>query len=105
MIDHNDPTVAKLLPAALGSLVSLKFITGKWHEKLLMFVGGAASSFYAGPPVTKWMGTPDWIGFIAFLLGFLGMMLMAKAYEVLTLIDAATVAKDLWEIVKRKWGA
>ena len=105
MIDQNDPTLAKLAPALLGSLVSLRFMHGKWHEKVLMFVGGSALSFYASGPAALWMRAPEWTGFVGFALGLLGMTLTAKIYEVLLLLDASQIAKDVWESIKRKWGA
>ena len=37
----DEPTIIKILAAGLGSLVSLRFLTGTFVERALMTVGGA----------------------------------------------------------------
>lgn len=57
MTDPNwsDPTAAKIAASFMGALVSLRFIVGTWPERLLMFVGGAALSYYSTEPVALWV--------------------------------------------------
>lgn len=90
-----DPTISKLLPAVLGSVVSLRFLPGTWPERLLMLVGGTALSYYSAPAASEWLGVAKAEGAIGFLLGLFGMGLVAGAYEVLQLVDRESIAKAL----------
>jgi hypothetical protein len=102
----NDPTILKLGASMLGSLISLRFIKGTKIEVLLMFIGGTALSFYATDPVANWVGGGGSIfGLVGFLLGLIGMTIVAKIYEVIQLLDSKQIAKDVWEWVVKKWGA
>lgn len=108
MADPNwsDPTVTKLGASMLGSLVSLRFVKGTWPERLLMFIGGTAMSFYSTIPVADWIGGgPDTVGLIGFFLGLLGMTVVSKVYEVIQSMDAAKIGADIWEWVKKKFNA
>ena len=99
------PDLGKLLAAILGSFVSLKFVPGTPLERLFVFVGGCALSYYSTGPLAKWIGGTDLAGLISFICGLLGMTIVAKVYEVLQLLDARQIATDVWAAVKRKWGA
>ena len=70
-----------------------------------MAIGGAALSYFASDPVAVWLNVPQALGLVGFLIGLFGMAIVAKVYEVLQLLDAKQIATDIWETVKRKWGA
>ena len=70
-----------------------------------MCLGGAALSFYGTTPVHEWVSLQNTEGLIGFLIGLFGMAIVAKAYEVLQMMDAKQIATDAWDWVKRKWGA
>lgn len=98
-----DPTVAKLGASMLGSLVSLRFIKGNWPEKLLMFVGGTAVSFYSTVPAADWIGGgQDTIGLVGFFLGLLGMTIVSKVYEIIQALDSKKMGADIWAWVVKK---
>ena len=75
-----DNILTKVAPVA-GALISLNFVKGSWHEKILMFAGGAALSFYASPYASMRTGLPE--GFTGFGLGLFGMAICAKTYEII----------------------
>lgn len=100
-----DLSITKLVSGVAGSIVSLKFVQGTWIERALMCVGGASLSFYGTTPVYSWVQLTDAEGLIGFMIGLFGMAIVAKCYEVVQLIDAKQLSTDLWEWVKRKWGA
>ena len=106
MNDQNtDPQIFKLAAGIAGAFVSLRFVQGSWMERLLMAVGGAALSFFATTPLAEWLAAPKAEGVIGFFIGLFGMAIVAKVYEVLILLDAKKISTDLWETLKRKWGA
>lgn len=105
----NDPTpdshVFKLIAGVAGAVVSLNFVKGTWTERIVMAIGGAALSYFASNNLADWLNVPEALGLIGFLIGLFGMAIVAKVYEVLMLLDAKQIAIDIWETVKRKWGA
>lgn len=99
----SDPSVTKLVASSLGSLVSLRFVKGTWVERILMFIGGTAVSFYATDPVAKWIdGGSSTIGIIGFFLGLLGMTVVGKVYEIIQSLDAKKMGADIWAWVVKK---
>lgn len=100
-----DFSIAKLIAGLAGSVVSMKFVQGTYPERVLMCLGGAGLSFYGTTPIYQWVQLPNTEGLIGFLVGLFGMAIVAKLYEVLQLMDAQQIAKDLWAWIQRKWGA
>lgn len=106
MPDFPDATIAKIGASLFGAFVSLRFVVGTWPERLMMFVGGAALSYYASAPVSIWIGGgEETLGLIGFMLGLLSMTIVAKLYEAFQALDAKEMGKDLWAWFIRKWGA
>ncbi len=99
------PDLSKLLSSILGGFVSLRFVPGTPWERAFMFVGGCALSYYSTIPLAAWVGGSGLEGLISFLCGLFGMMVVSKVYEVLQLMDAKQIASDVWNAIKRKWGA
>lgn len=81
----------------IGALVSLGHVKGTWHEKLIMFLTGAISSYYASPLIADKLGMPE--GACGFMAGLFGMSIVAKVYEY---IQAADVSSFLPAFFKRK---
>ncbi|MBT2321278.1 hypothetical protein J7E62_02755 [Variovorax paradoxus] len=100
-----DLSIAKLASGVAGALVSMRFLPGKWPEKLTMGAGGAALSYVATTPLAEWLNTPRAEGLVGFLVGVFGMALVSKAYEVIQLLDSKQIAADMWGWVVRKWKA
>ena len=105
MTEPPDINIVKLIAGFFGSLVSLKFVPGTCPERALMWAGGVALSYFATSPVTDWLAIPKTEGLIGFFIGLFGMSVVSKVYEIIQILDAATIAADLWSAVKRKWGA
>lgn len=102
----SDPAVAKLGASLVGSLVSLRFVSGTWPERALMFVGGASLSYYSTEAVARWIeGGADTVGLVGFFLGLLGMTLVSKLYEAIQAIDGKQIADAFRAWISRKWGA
>lgn len=105
----NEPTpdghIFKLIAGIAGAVVSLNFVRGTWPERIIMAIGGASLSYFASDNVATWLNVPEALGLVGFLIGLFGMAIVAKVYEVMQLLDAKTIAVDVWETIKRKWGA
>lgn len=101
----DDFSTAKLAAGVAGALVSLKYMQGTYIERAAMAVGGAAMSYYGTTPMVVWVGVHDAEGLIGFFIGLFGMSIVAKCYEIISLIDAKEAARDLWATIKRKLGA
>ena len=105
MTTENDFSVLKLAAGLAGAVVSLRFVQGSYLERLTMALGGAALSYFGTTPLSDWLVAPKAEGVIGFFIGLFGMAIVAKVYEVIQLLDAKQIAVDVWETVKRKWGA
>jgi hypothetical protein len=106
MPDISDATLAKIGASLFGAFVSLRFIVGTWPERLLMFIGGAALSYYSTDPAAIWIGGgPETLGLVGFALGLLGMTVVSKVYEVFQSLDSKQIGADIWAWFVRKWGA
>jgi hypothetical protein len=88
-----------------GALVSLRFMTGSWYEKLTMALGGATLSYVGTAPLATWLKIDNAAGLIGFLVGLFGMAVVSKVYEVIWLIDANKIVKYIWAAIARKWKA
>ena len=80
-------------------------LDGTAIERGLMFVGGASLSYYSTSPLAEWIGGKGLEGLIGFFTGLLGMTLVAKVYEVIAVVDAKEVGREMIAWAKRKWGA
>lgn len=92
---YHDPIIMKFLVGFTGSLVSMKFIKGPWHERALMCVGGTLLSYYGTAPVSNWLNMATADGLVGFLMGLFGMSIAAKVYETVQYIDTKKVADFL----------
>lgn len=101
-----DPTLAKVIPATLGALVSLGFLKGSIIERISMTVGGVALAYYATPPSAVWLNatTSEGAGLVGFVIGLFGMTLVSKLYEALNALDAKTLGADIVETLKKRLG-
>lgn len=100
-----DIAMTPLAAGAAGAIVSMRFISGTWSEKLTMAVGGAALSFFGAVPAASWANHPDTVGLFGFLIGLFGMGVISKIYEAIMVVDAAVMIKEAWKIFLRKWKA
>lgn len=101
-----DPTLTKVIPAALGAMVSLRFVQGTLAERALMAAGGVSLAYYATPVSSEFLrlGTSEGVGLVGFVIGLFGMVLVAKVYEAVQGIDAKAVATDLVDALKKRLG-
>lgn len=102
---ETDLSVAKLIAATAGALVSMRFVTGSVTERVCMAGGGACFSYYASTPMALWLGAPNAEGLVGFLIGLFGMAVAAKMYEAIMALDAPKMAQDTWTAVKKWIGA
>jgi hypothetical protein len=101
-----EPTIAKIVPATLGALVSLRFTTGTIAERATGAVGGISLAYYATPATATWLhaATPEGSGLVGFVIGLFGMTLVSKVQEVLQALDAKQAAADIWATAKKRLG-
>ena len=82
----------KLLPGSIGSLGSLRWIKESLFRSLVMFVVGCALARYGAASVHRWTTLDE--GFCGFLLGLLGMLVIAKGVEAWTLLDLSGLMRE-----------
>ena len=87
------PEVLKALPGAAGSLVSILFVRDvTWPRRIGMFIGGAALAYWGSPWAAKWAQLDA--GFAGFLLGLLGMRIVAKLMDGWDTFELGTLLRD-----------
>jgi hypothetical protein len=92
------PEAMKALPGAAGSFVSMLFVRDvPWPRRLGMFLGGAALAYWGSPWASKWAALDA--GFAGFMLGLLGMRLVAKVFEAWDQLELASLLRD----ILRQW--
>lgn len=99
-----DLSLGNLIAGIAGAFVSLRFVQGTLLERVTMAGGGAALSYYATPPIADWLGMASAEGLVGFLVGLFGMAIVAKVYEAIQAMPAATMAAEAWESIKRRIG-
>lgn len=106
MADHVSipDTLAKFGVGLAGAFVSLRFVQGSLWERFLMTIGGAFLSYTATTPTAKWLGMSDAEGMVGFLIGLLGMALMAKVYETIQTFAAPELSRALLEKLRKFLG-
>ena len=77
---NNIDAVAMKLAGVAGALVSMRFLQGSWPVRLSMAVSGAALAYYASPWISMKLGLPE--GLTGFLVGFFGIAVVSKGWEV-----------------------
>lgn len=82
----------KLAPGVLGAISSLLWVKGGWARLLGMFVAGSALSRYGAATVSKWTTLDE--GFAGYLLGMLGMMVVAKVVDIWTTFDLTGLLRE-----------
>lgn len=95
------------IAGAAGSVASLKFLPGRWYEKLGMVITGVCAAKYLAVPIATWMmqshsSSDD--NAIAFIVGLLSMAIINKAFEVLSWVDARKIAETLTRWLPRNGG-
>lgn len=96
--NFNHPEVAKTLPGVLGSLTALLFLKGPWQLKLGMFLAGAVFARYGTGTLVSYVNALD-PGFAGYILGLVGMAIVAKIFEFWETLEAANLFQD----ALRKW--
>lgn len=100
MLDNIPPEVGQVAPGAVGSAVVLKWLPGGWRTLLFSWISGTAVSYYASPALAE-LFTIESAGKVQglrLLVGAVGILILAKAVEV---IQAAN-GREIWDAVL-KW--
>jgi hypothetical protein len=99
------PEVKEAAPGALGALVALRWYAryGKW-QAASMFVGGCALSYFGSATVAGWLSLSGSIGLTGFLLGMLGMAVVAKIFDLIDQIDPVAIWTMVRDWIARKLG-
>ena len=93
-----------LVASPLGALVSLKFVPGTTIlDKLINFASGASISWFGAPFLADWfsLSKPSSIGFLSFMSGMVGLIVVSMAIETFRNIKWAEVAQSF---LSRKTG-
>lgn len=102
MFDNIPPEVGQTVPGAVGAGVALKFLPGNWAALLFAWVAGAAMAHFVAPALAEWFGvsTPAKLVALKFIVGALGILVLAKAVEVIQAADG----REIWSGLKRRFG-
>lgn len=93
------PELEKVIPGALGALVSLRWIDGTVYQRIGAVLGGAGTSYYGLDFVGRtWPSIQG--GFAGWLLGMFGM---AVAHAIVKGIETFDVASRINKVFA-KWG-
>lgn len=100
--------IGTTVAGAAGSVASLKFIPGRWYEKLGMVVGGAVAARYLTYPLIDVFGllhreTDE--AALAFLIGLFGMAVANKLFEALAALNSAEIVTIVTGWFKKRTGA
>ena len=71
--------IATKLAGVAGALVSTRFLSGTWPQKLATAASGAIASFFATPYVVAKLSLPE--GFAGFLVGLFGMAILSRTWD------------------------
>lgn len=83
----------RILPGAAGAAVSLLWVRDvNWPRRIGMFLGGATLAYWGTPWAAKWAQLDA--GFAGFLLGLLGMHLVAKVIDVWVTFELGAILRD-----------
>jgi hypothetical protein len=105
MLDHIPPELRAAGPGVAGSVLALLFLRRPPLMLAGMFLGGCALSFFATPWLTAFMemGTKG-EGLIGFLVGLFGMTTVAKAYDLLEVIEVGQIWRALLDFLRKRLG-
>lgn len=93
------PEIGKLAASFIGSLCSLRWLPGRWWQKLQMLIAGTALSRYSTEPLAKWAGMNE--GQAGFFLGLFGMAVVIKIFDT---IEKTQVADIFMEWARKTLG-
>ena len=91
-LDHlqdtsSEVSLGKIIAGGAGAFVSLRFVQGKWYEKVIMVVGGTLLSVFAAGPTARYLHMTDAEGLCGFVIGLFGMAVVAKVYETIQAVE------------------
>ncbi len=87
----------------VGAFVSLKFLKeGTKTEKALMVLGGAVLSYVGTGPAVAYLKVANADGLVGFMVGLFGMAIIAKGYEVISAVDAKSLAQSILDRISKK---
>jgi hypothetical protein len=69
-----------------------------------MFVGGCALSYLGSATVAGWLSLSGSVGLTGFLLGMLGMAIVAKLFDLIDQIDPVAIWTIVRDWIARKLG-
>lgn len=97
-----DIGIIKILSGLAGSVVSLRFVQGKWYEKVLMTLGGAFLSYFGTSPAAEYVGMATSEGLVGFLIGLFGMAVASKVYEIIQSVDTKQASQAFFDWLFRR---
>jgi len=95
-------TLAVKLSGVAGAIVSMRFLTGTWPERLFTALCGAITSFFITPYLSEKIGLPA--GLTGFLVGLFGMAIASRMWEWVQTTPVAALWNIALDWVRRKGG-
>lgn len=100
--DWNVETLAVKLSGVAGAIVSMRFLTGTWPERLFTALCGAITSFFITPYLAEKIGLPA--GLTGFLVGLFGMAIASRMWEWVQTTPIAAVWNIALDWLRRMLG-
>lgn len=86
--------LASKAAGVVGACLSFTFMKGTWPEKMTMFVGGCALTYYGAAWTASRSGLP--LELASLFVGFFGMAVCAKVYESVRMVDLEDLVRTLF---------
>lgn len=77
----------------IGACLSFTFMKGTWPEKITMFVGGCALTYYGAAWLAGKSGLP--LELASLFVGFFGMAVCARVYESVRMMDLEEILRGI----------
>lgn len=98
--DMQFEAIAVKLSGVAGAIVSVKFLTGTWPQRLFTALCGAILSYFVTPFLSQKIGLPE--GLTGFLCGLFGMAIASRMWEWVQTTPIAAVWQILLDWIKPK---
>lgn len=95
--DDFDAWASKLAGLA-GSLVSMRYLTGSWPQKISAVVSGTITALYAAPWVAEKLSMPAEL--TGFLVGLFGVAIVQRAWEAIQTAPLGAVWQALIDRIR-----
>jgi hypothetical protein len=100
----DNETVQNLAAGATGSGLAAWMAKVAGIDLVVMFIGGCAAAHFMGAPIADYFHLARHATSIGFIVGFLSILIMRKAYETLQSLDPSALGSVIVEKFRKILG-